>query len=445
MATPESPDLLAAVRGRIHRDAWRVGRVGFGVLAAVCAAFAAWGAFAPLSGAVVAPGVVIVDAYRKAVQHLEGGIVREIRVRPGQRVAKGDVLILLEDVQQSAAVGTLSDQLATELARGARLTAEREQRAAIAWPDDFAKRRSELRIAEILRDEQSLFDARRKLLTSQVGQLEAQIRQVEEEIAGLTAQIKSAEESLRYLRDEMRMNEKLHKEGYVQETRMLAFKRAIAEKEEKRGEYVASIAQAKQRSSELRLRIISLHDSYVREATEQRKEAGARVLELRERMRPNEDALGRRTIRAPIAGEVVNLKVHAMGAVITPGETLMEIVPDERLVAEARIQPQDIAQVRRGGEAHVQLSAFKQRTTPLVAGKVIYISGDALTESVNGMPMLYFVAHVEVDAKSLVAAGDLSLSPGMPVVVFIKTRERSALDYITEPVTDSLRRAMREQ
>ena len=445
MATPENPDSLTAVRERIRRDAWHIGRVGFGVLAAVFLAFATWGTFAPLSGAVIAPGVVIVDAYRKAVQHLEGGIVREIKVRPGQRVAKGDALILLEDVQQSAAVGTVSDQLATELARAARLTAEQEQRAVLAWPDELAKRLGDPKIAEIVRDEQNLFDARRRLMISQVGQLEAQIRQVDEEIAGFTEQVRSADESLLYLRDEMRMNEKLHKEGYVQETRMLAFKRAIAEKEEKRGEYIAGIAQAKQRGSELRLRIIALHDSYIREASEQRKEANARVLELRERMRPNEDALGRRTIRAPIAGEVVNLKVHSTGAVIAPGETLMEIVPEERLVAEARIQPQDIAHLRKGSEAHMQLSAFKQRTTPLVQGRVTYVSGDALTDSVNGMPVLYFVAHVEVDARSLAAAGELSLSPGMPVVVFIKTRERSALDYITEPVTDSLRRAMREQ
>lgn len=435
-----SPSISA---NTIRVDRWI--RAGYVIVLLAIVVVGAWAAVAPLASAVIASGTVVVDSYRKPVQHLDGGIVREMRVKAGDKVRQGDVLMVLEDVLQSSTTAALRDQLDAELARAARLAAERDRLSAVTMPAELAERAArDKRTAGVVRGEINVFESHRKQLYGQVRLLQAQIAQTDEELRGLDLQIRSAEDGLRYLREERAMNERLLREGYVQQTRLLSFDRALAEKEEKRGEYLAAAANSRQRANELKLRILSLEETYSRDASDQLRDSNARVLELRERLRPTEDMLERRQVRAPVAGEVVNLKVFGAGGVISPGETVMEIVPTEALLAEVRVRPEDIAHVRLNSDAHVELPAFRRRTTPMVGGVVTYVSADTLSENVNGTPVQHFMVRVAIDRDDLARAGDLRLTPGMPVVAFIRDRDRTVLDYFVQPITETLRRSMRE-
>lgn len=428
------------------REGRRVARAGILVIAVFFGGLGIWGVLAPLSGAVIVPGYVKVVSERKTVQHLEGGIVEEILVKNGDRVEKGQPLIRLREVQVSAAVEVLRQQLDAELAKAARLAAEARRQAVIEFPEALLARRSDPRVATVLRSEQALFDARRRLIDSQVSLLTSQLRQVEEEINGLSSQVKSADEYIAYTREELKMNEALYEKQFVAYTRILTLKRQLAEKEEKRGEYLSLIAQGKQKRSEIEIRIATLHANYVREATDLLKESQRTIADLQERLRPVEDALQRLVITAPIAGEVVGLKVFTPGGVIAPREPLMDIVPfNTPLVVEGKVRVEDIAHVKVGGAAEVQLTAYKRRTTPMVAGKVTYVSADRLLEGQGPAALPYYLTQVEVDPVELAKLGrEVTLSPGMPVEVFVKTRERPAIEYLFEPVTDTLRKAFRE-
>lgn len=405
-----------------------------------------WLGFAPLNGAVVAQGSITVSDHRQKVQHLEGGIVKEIYTHAGDRVKRGQPLLRLEEVQANAVVEQLQDQLDLELARASRLQAMQRRAARFEFPEDMVRRaefRPKLRV--ILQQEKSLFEFRKRQLEEQLALIRREIGRTHEEVSGLELQLHSSNQSASYLDEELVMHEDLYNKQFISKARYLALKRSVAEKGEQRGQYRAELAQAQQRAAELELRMLGAQDAYMREASDELKLSNQRILELQERLRPSLDMLNRQVIAAPSDGEVVALAVHSPGGVIAPGETLMEIVPDKRaLVAEARVRIEDIAHVREGNPVDVQLNAYRQRTTPLVGGKVIYISADSLTDNVNGMAIPYYSVKVELDKESLQHAGDPQLTPGMPVTIFIQTRARTGLDYLTEPVTDTVRGAFRE-
>jgi len=430
----------------------RIVRLGLGLIAAFFGVGGLWLAFAPLSGAVISPGFVKVAEERKTVQHLEGGIVREILVKNGDHVVKGQPLILLAEVQVTAAVELLRQQLDLELIRAARLSAEMRRAQEVVFPDELVARSAELKVSNALRTEKAQFDARKRLLEGQVNLLRTQAKQVQEEIRGLTSQVKSADEFIKLTNEELQMNQALYEKNFVALPRILQLKRDLAQKEEKRGEYLSLIAQGKQKASEIEIRIVTSIDTYTREATDLMKESEKTIADLREKLRPAEDALQRLTIDAPISGEVVGLKVFTAGGVIAPREPLMDIVPsDVPLIVEGKVQVQDISQVRLGGKAEVQLTAYKQRTTPMVDGVVSYVSADRMQEQSALQAQPYYIVQAKVDAAEIARLGkdlrlgtDIKLAPGMPVTIFIKTRERPAIMYLIEPVTDVLRRAFRE-
>jgi HlyD family type I secretion membrane fusion protein len=428
-------------------DMRRIVRAGLVVAGTGAVALGAWASLAPLAGAVIAPGFVKVDMNRKVVQHQEGGIVRELKVRDGDRVARGQPLLVLEDLRVDAAVELLRQQLDAERAKAARLDSERGLAPKVAFPADLERRRGEAKLAEQLEREAALFRARRDALESQIAVLRKQIGETHEEARALGDQIVAGEKAIRLQKEELALNEKLLKENFVQKTRLMTLERAVAEYEARLGEHRAELAKARQRASELELRILALRNGYVQAATDELKEATARVFDLQERMRPSQDAAERQVIRAPAAGEVVGLRVFSAGAVVAPRDVLLEVVPEEKsLVIEARIRPEDINYVKPGSVADVRLTAYKQRTTPLVEGTVIYVSADRLVEAAApGAPaQAYYAAHIDVPAAALAAAGNLRMQAGMPAEVFIRTDRRSALDYMLAPVTAYLRRGMRE-
>jgi HlyD family type I secretion membrane fusion protein len=420
-----------------------IARAGLFIIAAGVAGFALWAALAPLSGAIIAQGFVKVDLNRKVVQHLEGGIVREIRVRDGEQVRQGQALVVIEDVRVDATMDQLSTQLIAERARGARLLAEAAYAARPAFPADILRRESERRIAETLERERALFQSRRAAVESQIALLRRQVRESSEEAAALNDQIAAESRALGLQREELKANEDLLKQNYVQKTRVLTLQRAVAEYEAKHGEHRAELAKARQRSSELDLRILSAQNAYKQTAVDELKDATARIFDVEERLRPSQDAAQRQQVMAPIGGEVVGLRVFSPGAAVGPRDVLMEIVPtDKTLIIEARIRPEDINHVHAGSEADIRLTAYKQRTTPLVLGTVSYVSGDRMVDTQTGSP--YYTVHIGVPPGALAEAGNLRLQAGMPAEIFIRTDQRSALDYLLAPVTSYLRRGMRE-
>lgn len=423
----------------------RIGRVGALAIAVLFGGGFAWLALAPLSSAVVVPASLIVEDYRRPVQHLEGGIVSRVLVRSGDRVEQGQVLMQLEEVQADAGVQALQDQMDAELARATRADAERRMQPRPQFPPELeARAQPGHKARSLLRAESELFAARRRQWQGQTALLRSQAAQVRAEIDGLRSQIAAADTNRRLLERELEMNRDLYRREFVQQTRLMTLERALADKDEQRGEYVAELAKAQQKLVELDLRVIALQDDYVKRASDEYTEANRRVIELRERLRPMTQALDRRAVQAPVAGEVVGLRVHAPGAVIAPGEVLLEIVPAEpTLLVEGRVRPEDVADLAIGLPVSVQITAFKQRSTPLLSGQVTYLSGDSLTREVDGVPVAHYLVHATVDAES---TRDLQrrLAPGMPATMFIETRPRSALDYLLQPLTDSMRKAFTE-
>jgi len=418
-------------------------RAGLAVIVAGALGLGGWAAFAQLSGAVIAPGFVKIDLNRKVVQHQEGGIVREIHVRDGDQVRQGQPLVVIEDVRVDATLDTLSTQLIAERAKAARLVAEAAYSAKVAFSADILRRENELKVAETLERERALFHARRAAVESQIALLRRQIREIGDEAGALNDQIAAESRAIGLQREELKANEDLLKQNYVQKTRVLTLQRAVAEYEAKHGEHRAELAKARQRGSELDLRIVSAQNAYKQTAIDELKDSTAKLFDLEERLRPSRDAAQRQQVVAPIAGEIVGLRVFTPGAVVGPRDVLMEVVPNDKvLIVEARIRPEDINHVRPGSEADIRLTAYKQRSTPLVQGSVNYVSGDRMVDTQTGTP--YYVVHVDVPRAALEQAGNLKLQAGMPAEIFIRTDSRTAFDYLLAPVTSYFRRAGRE-
>ncbi|MBI3042461.1 MAG: HlyD family type I secretion periplasmic adaptor subunit [Betaproteobacteria bacterium] len=407
-------------------------------------AIGVWVALAPLSAAVIGPGFVKVDMNRKTVQHQEGGIVGEILVRDGSKVRAGQTLVVLRDVRVDAGNEAARAQLDAELAKAARHAAEETGAGAIAFPAELTARASDPRVAELLQHERSVFRVRREALANQIALLRNQAQEARAEIKARGAQMKADDETIRYQREELAQNRQLAEKGFVSKTRLLVLQREAAQYESRRAEGAADLAFAQQKVSDLELRAETLRSTYNQQASNELRQATAAIFELRQRLRPAQDAEERQRIAAPIAGEVVDLRVNTVGAAVAPRDPILDIVPeDPDLLVEARVRPEDISYVRSGAHADVRLTAFRQRITPTVDGRVTYISADRLVDKATGAP--YYMVHVRVSPEALQKAGNLKLQAGMPAEVFIQTTARSALQYLLDPFLGFLQRSMREQ
>ena len=402
-------------------------------LAAVAVLGGLWTATAPLSGAIVAPAQVKVELNRKTVQHQEGGIVREILVRDGQKVRAGEALVVIGDVRSDAELSLLRDRLNAELVRKARATAEAalEPRFGVALNSEHAER------------EQALFAARRRTLDEHVASLQAQIRDARAQVAALESQIAANEASARLSAEEIEINEKLARQGFVHRTRMLSLERSAADYRSRIGEAQSDLAAARQRTGELQARIAQARNQYQSQAADELKEASARVREIEERLRPSQDQVERQMVRSPVDGEVMAMRVSAAGEVIGPREAILDVVPArEKLVLEARIRPEDIDYVRKDGLAEVRLATFDARNTPLLPGRIVFVSPDRVTRPNSAES--WFVATVELDAAALQNHPHLRLQAGMPAELFVTTSERTLFEYLARPLAVFASRAMRE-
>jgi HlyD family secretion protein len=436
----------AAEALRAHqREAQSVMRSGMLVLLFGLLPMALWAALAPLSSAVVAPAVVKVDQHRRPVQHAEGGIVREVRVRDGQQVIEGETLMVLGDVAVDADMQRWDARVNAERASLARLEAEQSLAASVTFSPEVLRHASaDAGLAHLLTKEKSLFDARRGALTSQVNLLRMQREKVAQEARALNAQIDRAAESLKLRNDELASNRNLQKDGFISATRVMQLEAQVADYAVTLEERHSELARAQQKLVDSDLRIKALESEYRQQASDQLKATLARLAEVQQEQRKTGDAAKRQVITAPTSGEVMDLKVTAPGAVISPRDTIAEIVPaQQRLIIEAMLRPEDINRVQRGQHAEIRFTAFAYRTTKLVGGMVTYVSADRIVDRQSNAA--YYLAHIEADTESLRGAGDLKLLAGMPAEVFIEGEQRTPLQYLVEPVSQVLRRAARER
>jgi HlyD family type I secretion membrane fusion protein len=400
---------------------------------------AVWCATAPLSGAIIAPAQVKVELNRKTVQHQEGGIVREILVRDGQKVRAGDALVVVSDLRNAAALRLIQDQLESERVRKARAMAE----AALQPRFGDASTPQAPDAAEHWAHERALFTARRRVLDELLASLQAQARSAESQAAALASQIEATETSARLSAEEVEINEKLVRQGFIARTRMLALQRAESDYRARVGESRSDLAVARQRIGDLNARMTQARVQYVSQATDEIKDATAKIRELEERLRPSQDQADRQTVRSPVDGEVMSLRVSAPGAVVGPREAILDVVPGrEKLVVEARIRPHDIDHAKNSRAADVRLGAFDSRDTPVLPGSVVFVSADRVTSPQGGEP--WFVATIEIDGATLARHPDLRLHAGMPAEVYLRTPERTVLAYVAKSLHVFSYRAMRE-
>jgi len=438
-------DVRAIARQASH-DPARIIAAGFVIITVLVGAFATWAALAPLSSAVLAQGVVKVDTNRKTVQHLEGGIVKQILVKEGDVVKKDQPLIILEEEQIKASVDMYNGQILTELAASARLEAEKNLRPTIAFPGVIMARAAEPAVAKIIQAETRLFRARRESYSSQFELLKNQIQQTREELAGLQEQLVAAEQSIETLKEQLTGNRTLLKQGYVAKTVVLELERQHADKVGVKGELIAAMAKGEQKIIESELKMVATKTTYVQDAAKEFKEVENKRLELEDRVRPPRDSLARHVITAPIAGRVVDLKVSTVGGVIASREPLLDIVPlGDLLIIEGKVGVDHIRDLRVGQTAEIRLPAYNQRTTPKVRGTVTYVSADRLSDKnmVNPTPP-YYLVYVEVNRTSLKEAGNLELYPGMSAELAIQIQSRTAFDYFVTPISARMGKAFRE-
>jgi HlyD family secretion protein len=426
------------------REAARLWRRSLSILGLGLLPVVLWIAAAPLSSSVVANGFVKVDLNRRLVQHQEGGIVREVRVRDGQLVRRGEPLLVLGDVSVDANLELVRARLDAERLGVARLEAEQALATAPEFPGALIRAAREKRaLAEQLEKERALFEARRSALGGQTRLLRAQRGRVAEEIAALRAQLASGGESLRLRRTELDNNRELLGAGYVSSARVGQLEAAVADYAASLEEQRSALARAQQRVAEIDLKIDALESQYRQDASDALRESASRTAQLEQELRKWTDAAERQRIVAPSSGEVIHLKYATPGAIVSPRETVAEIVPrGVPLVVEARVRTEDITRISRGQAADVRLTAFRYRATKTVAGRVAYVGGDRLIDPITQLP--YYETLIETDAASLRAAGDLKLQAGMPAEVSFVGEERTVLQYLLEPITGVMRRAGRE-
>ncbi len=404
--------------------------------------FIAWLVFAQLSGAVMAPAMVVVEGEVKRIQHLAGGIVGAIPVSNGQRVASGDVLIRLDDTIPRTNLAQIVSQLVQQTGRRARLEAERDDRADLALPAGFREMGPEaLAVAE---GEQRLLSENRALRQRQADQLRERAGQYQREIEGLEAQFDGKKEEARLIAVELRGVLELFGKNLIPINRVSALQREAARLQGETGSLIASMAKARGQIAEINLQLLSLDNRMRTDAVKELREVEGAIAQLIERRAASEDVLARIEIRAPQSGFVHELAVHTIGGVIAPGQTVLAIVPDnDKLAVELRLSPIDIDQIRLGQRVMLRLSAFNQRTTPELPGRITRVAADATREPQTGAT--FFVARAEMEPGSIARLGALTLTPGMPVEAFVETGERSALSYFAKPLTDAFHRAFREE
>jgi HlyD family secretion protein len=417
---------------------------GIVVVAVLTIGVGGWAGTTDVTSALIAPGSIVVDSNVKKVQHPTGGIVGEVRVRDGDRVKLGDVVVRLDETVTRANLAVVTKGLNELSARKARLEAERDGADAIRFPPELLSRTQEPEVAAVMGSERKLFELRHTARTGQKAQLRQRISQLDEEISGLAAQRDAKMKEVALIERELGGVRELFQKNLVQLNRLTQLEREATRLEGERGQYVAATAQAKGKISELELQIIQIDQDLSSEVARELREVDGKIGEFVERKVTAEDQLRRIDIRAPQDGTVFQSAVHTVGGVISAGDAIMLIVPEaDNLTVEAKVNPQDIDQLKIGQTALLRFTTFNQRTTPEINGIVTRISADISTDQRTGLS--YYTVRVGLPPLEVAKLGEVRLVPGMPVEAFVQTGQRTVLSYLVKPFYDQLTRAFREK
>jgi HlyD family secretion protein len=417
---------------------------GLTVVAVLAGGLGGWASTQQISGALIAPGQIVVESNVKKVQHPTGGVVGELRARDGDVVKAGDVVVRLDDTVTKANLAIVTKNLDAAMARAARLEAEQRGLGKINFAPQLLGRASDPDVAAVIASEAKLFEVRVTGRAGQKAQLAERIRQLKEEIEGLSAQERAKEQEIALVQQELAGVRELYDKHLVQISRLTTLERDAARLNGERAQYVASRAQAKGKITETELQIIQIDKDVGSEVSKDLRETNDKIGELIERKVTAEDQLRRVDIRAPQDGVVEQSSVHTVGGVITAGDAIMLIVPQtDDLQVEAKVNPQDIDKLQVGQKTLLRLSAFNQRTTPELNGVVSRVSPDVTTDQRSGQS--YYTIRVSMPPEEIARLGDVKLIPGMPVEAFVQTGERTLLSYLMKPLSDQLMRAFRER
>jgi HlyD family type I secretion membrane fusion protein len=418
--------------------------IGLTAIFVALGGIAVWSAAVPIASAVVASGRVAVASKRKEIQHLDGGIVKEIRVRDGDVVQAGEILFVLDHTKAKARHDLARAAYFSAVTTQARLVAERDGADDITFPAELlaeAKRSSA--VGQGIANQKQLFAGRSRELAGQIKISLQKIEQLKEEIGGLTSERASNGRQLDLARKEAAVIEEMFTRGYVTRQRVHSIRREIAQLDGSTGQLDASIAKARKEIGETKLSIEQLTLNRQSEILTELKDIEQRIFDLKETYLAAADELTRLTVEAPVGGIIVNSQLHTIGGVVRPGQTVLEIVPgNDPLIVEARLRPIDIDEVAMGQATEVRFSAFKQRTTPFLLGTVSQVSADAVADLRTGE--LYYSAIVSISYEELRRLGH-RLQPGMPAELLIKTGKRTPIAYLAQPLLDSMHKALREQ
>jgi len=418
--------------------------VGLAIVLVLGGGLGGWAATAEISGALIAPGSVVVESNVKKVQHPPGGVVGEVRARDGDVVNAGDIVVRLDDTVTKASLAIVTKNLDGLWARAARLQAEQQGVDQILFPRMLLDRAADPDVKTVIASETKLFDVRVNGRVGQKAQLRERITQLNEEIAGLSAQERAKDQEIALVEKELRGVRDLYEKHLVQISRLTTLERDAARLNGERAQYIASRAQARGKITETELQIIQVDKDMVSDVSKDLRETNDKVGEFVERKVTAEDQLRRVDIRAPQHGMVLQSSVHTVGGVITAGDAIMMIVPQaDDLQVEAKVNPQDIDKLQIGQKTLLRLSAFNQRTTPELNGVVSRVSPDVTTEQRTGQS--YYTIRVSMAAQEIARLGDVKLIPGMPVEAFVQTGDRTMLSYLVKPLSDQLKRTFRER
>ena len=418
--------------------------VGLSVVVLVAGGFGGWASTAEISGALIAPGQIVVESSVKKVQHPTGGVVGQVRAHDGDVVKAGDIVIRLDDTVTKANLAIVTKNLDAAMAQAARLSAEQRGLDKVQFPAQLTDRASDPDVAAVMASESKLFDVRVNGRAGQKAQLRERVTQLKEQIDGLSAQENAKAQEIALVQKELDGVRTLYDQHLVQLSRLTQLERDAARLNGERAQLVAARAEAKGKITETELQIIQVDKDMESEVSKDLRETNDKIGEFVERKVTAEDQLRRVDIRAPQDGVVEQSTVHTVGGVIAAGDTLMLIVPQtDDLQVEAKVNPQDIDKLQVGQKTLLRLSAFNQRTTPELNGVVSRVSPDVTTDQRTGQS--YYTIRVSMPPQEIARLGDVKLIPGMPAEAFVQTGDRTLMSYLMKPLHDQLMRAFRER
>jgi HlyD family secretion protein len=418
---------------------------GYATVFVLLGGMGAWAALTRINGAVVAGGIIEVASNRQIVQHLTGGVVGEIRVKEGDAVKAGDVLMRLDDTFDRSELAVIEGQLFSLLGTAARLQAEQDEKTEISFDPELLKAAATDReAAEIVAGQKRLMVARAETRGKQAAQLQEKKAQVAKQNEGLESRIKALETQLRLIGRELEAQNKLLAQSLTNASRVLALQREEADILGTISQARANIAENAGRVAEIEIAILNIHSTVREEATTALREIEAKVAELKENRNAKLETLSRMDITAPMGGVVLGMQVHALRSVIRPADPLLYVIPQEQdLIITTQIPPTQIDQVHVGQKAHIRFAAFDHRSTPEIFGHVTKVAADVLADQRTGAT--YYKAEIKPDGGEMAKLGDKHVMPGMPVETFIQTSERSPLEYLIKPLADYFAKAFRER